>query len=81
MRLIYSSLLKISSIIVEIAEEVAEQYIGEDHETEAKRNRKRAKWVQQAILKMMRDELGIDQVLDETICKELILQVGLLISS
>ena len=39
-----------------------------------------AKRVQQAILKMMRDELGIDQVLDETVCKELILQVGLSIS-
>ena len=35
-RLFYSSLLKISSIIVEIIEEVVEQYIGEDCETEAK---------------------------------------------
>ena len=35
-RLFYSSLLKISSIIVEIVEDVAEQYIGEDRETEAK---------------------------------------------
>ena len=40
-----------------------------------------AKRVQQVILKMMRDKLGIDQVLDETIRKELILQVGLSISS
>ena len=37
-RLFSSSLLKIFSLIVEIVEEVAEQYIGEDHETEAKRN-------------------------------------------
>ena len=70
-------LLVLFSIIVEIVKEVAEQYIAEDRETDVKQNQKMAKQVQQAILKMMRDKLGIDQVLDETIRKELILQVGI----
>ena len=58
------------------AETIAEdQYIEEDRESEIRRNWSTAKRVQQAILKMLHDELGVDEVLDETIQKELILQV------
>ena len=64
-------------ILEAATEEILEQYIEEDQETKIRHNRVTAQQVQQAILKMLRDELGVDQVLDETIQKELILQVNI----
>ena len=68
-------ILNVNYPVETIAEEVLDQYIEEDRESEIKGNQSTAKRVQQTILKMLRDELGVDEVLDETIWKELILQV------
>ena len=59
----------------DLGEDAEEQYIQKDRDTEARRSRKASQRVQQAVLKMLRDELGVDDVLDETIRKEFILQV------
>ena len=60
-------ILNVNYPIETIAEEVLDQYIEEDRESEIQRNRSTAKRVQQAILQMLHDELGVDEVLDETI--------------
>ena len=68
-------ILNVNYPVETIAKEVLDQYIEEDRESEIQQNRSTAKRVQQAILKVLRDELGVDEVLDETIRKELMLQV------
>ena len=69
------TILKTMFPFSDLGEDVEEQYIEEDRDTEARRSRKASQRVQQAVLKMLRDELGVDDVLDETIRKEFILQV------
>ena len=52
--------------------------MSEDGDTEMCCNRAMAKWVQQAVLKMLRDELELDQILSDVVKKELILQVNVI---
>ena len=51
------------------------EYIAEDRETEARRNRKMAQRVQTAILQNLRQSLGAAATLPEEAAKDLILQV------
>ena len=66
---------RVFSVSIAEDEENLDQYIEEDRETEICQSHSTAKRVQQAVLKMLRDELRIDEILDETIQQELILQV------
>ena len=58
---------RVFSVSIAEDDENLDQYIEEDWETEIRRSRSTAKRIQQAVLKMLQDELGIDEILDETI--------------
>ena len=62
-------------MILNSLEEEEDEYIEEDRDTEATRNRKTAQGVQTAILQDLRQTLGVDATLLETTMKELVLQV------
>ena len=66
-----------SSLIILLTEsdEDKGEYIAEDWETEARRNRKTAQRVQRAILQNLRQSLGAAATLPEEAAKDLILQV------
>ena len=66
-----------SSLIILLTEsdEDEGEYIAEDRETEARRNRKTAQRVQTAILQNLRQSLGVAATLPEEAAKDLILQV------
>ena len=57
------------------SEEMEDEYIEEDRDTEATCNHKTAQWVQTAILQDLRQTVGVDATLPETTAKELVLQV------
>ena len=62
-------------IISNSSEETEDEYIEEDRDTEATRNRKTAQRVQTAILQDLCQTVGVDATLPETTVKELVLQV------
>ena len=57
------------------SDDEGDEYIPEDRETEAKRNRKTAQRVQTAILQELRQTLGATATLPEEAAKDLVLQV------
>ena len=63
------------SLIILLTESDDDEYIAEDGETEARRNRKMAQRVQTAILQNLRQSLGAAATLPEEAAKDLILQV------
>ena len=63
------------TILLIESDEDEEEYIAEDRETEARRNRKTAQRVQTAILQNLRQSLGAAATLPEEAAKDLILQV------
>ena len=58
----------------EAAKQNLDQYILEDRDTEACQNRTASKRIQQVVLKMLHDKLGLNQILSKVVQKELILQ-------
>ena len=68
---LYPSLI----ILLTESDEDEGEYIAEDRETEARRNRKMVQRVQTAILQNLRQSLGAAATLPEEAAKDLILQV------
>ena len=70
----------ISFLIIFLAESDDDngEYIAEDQETEARRNRKMAQRVQTAILQNLQQSFGVAATLPEEAAKDLILQVNLI---
>ena len=62
-------------MILNSLEEVEDEYIEEDRDTEATNSHKTAQRVQTAILQDLCQTLGVDDTLPETTVKELVLQV------